>query len=261
MCDTGFGGYVDLATQPSIPIYPLSTIFGDTKAWTAFSGQDPFVFFGKTYSGFGFTDDGFLMFDTFSNYPDAPSPYLNQLMPDPVLPNNVAAVLWKDMRVVYEAETKGVSIATAGTGISIVEYDDIQDYNHPTQTYDFEAVVYSGLDDRPGYYEMVFAYDNINGGLTNVTIGVENALGTEAFTFVNQDDATAEIQNGTMICFDYVVPSEPHVITYQLEVTTTSPGVITNTVSNTVTNPGAVEVLVSNEIWVTSSLFLPIIIK
>ena len=49
-------------------------------------------------------------------------------MPDPLLPNNVAAVLWQDMNVVYSAGTKGISLATAGTSVSVVEYDDIEAY-------------------------------------------------------------------------------------------------------------------------------------
>ena len=132
----------------------------------------------------------------------------------------------------------------------------------PTETYDFEAVVYSGLDNSPGAYEIVFAYDNLVGDLSNVTIGLENVLGNEAYTLVNQEDASTTIQNGTMVCFDYVPPTEPHVITYQVEVTTPLPAVITNTLSNTVTQLGAMEVFVSNDVWVNFLyFFLPFVGK
>ena len=66
LCDTGFGGYVNLE---GFGINPQSTIAGDTKAWTAFPAQTPYNFFGQSYTGLGFTDDGFLVFDTGNNWP------------------------------------------------------------------------------------------------------------------------------------------------------------------------------------------------
>lgn len=236
MCDTGFGGYIDLA---GFSIYPQSGITGDTQAWSAFSGQNPFVFFGKEYKGVSFTDDGFLVFDVANNYPGT-APWTPQLLPNPDAPNNVAGVLWQDMEIVYDAGlNKGVSLATNGPDMTIIEYDDIQAYDDASQTYDFEAVLFSGVDTAPGAYEMVFAYDNINGGLGEVTVGIENALGDEAYAFVNDGDATGSIEDGTMVCFDYVPPSTPHVITYQLRVTTSEAQTITNTVFHTVFQIGA----------------------
>lgn len=256
MCDTGFGGYVNLK---DFGINPQSSITGDTTVWTAFSAQNPFVFFGQSYTGLGFTDDGFLVFDYANNY--GGSPWNSQSLPDPDMPNNVAAVLWQDMEIVYNATTtRGVSLATAGTSTSIVEYDDIQAYGDPTQTYDFEAVVYSGVDNAPGAYEMVFAYDNLNGGISPVTIGVENALGDEAYAYVNNADASDWIENGTMICFDYVAPTTPHVITYQAKVVTTDSMQITNVAEHSVDNPGSATAEAVNVIWVnTFQFWFPVI--
>jgi len=257
MCDTIFGGYMNLADY-GIPLQP--TVFGDSTVWGAFSTQDPFVFFGNEYSGLGFTDDGFLVFDRANNY--AGAPWNPQLLPNPDLPNNVAAMLWQDMEIVYQADMRGVSLANVGKTASIVEYDGIQVWDDPTQTYDFEAVVYTGLDTSPGAYEMVFAYDNIVGDMGAVTVGVENALGSEAYTLVNQADASALIQNGTMVCFDYVPPSTPHVITYQLRVNSTANTLITNTVKDTVYQPGAKDVYVSNDLWINHFIYLlPVIFK
>ncbi|MHB8133810.1 MAG: S8 family serine peptidase [Anaerolineaceae bacterium] len=258
MCDTGFGGYADLKTM--IGANPIASVSGDTKAWTTFSGLDPFVFFGNEYKGVSFTDDGFLVFDYANNY--AGSPWIPQLMPNPDMPNNVAAMLWQDMEIVYQAGTRGVSLASDGVSFGVIEYDDIQVYGDPTQTYDFEAVLSSGVITTPGYYELVFAYDNIVGDLGPVTIGVENALGSEAYTLVNQADASTLIQDGTMVCFDYVPPSTPHVITYQLRVTSTANTLITNTVKDTVYQPGAKDVFVSNDLWINHFVYLfPLIFK
>ncbi|PKO14971.1 MAG: hypothetical protein CVU39_12920 [Chloroflexi bacterium HGW-Chloroflexi-10] len=258
LCDTGFGGYVDLA---GFGINPQSGIFGDTDAWTAFPTQNPFVFFGEEYTGLGLSDDGFLIFDTANNY--AGSPWLVQSLPDPNVPNNVAAILWQDMEIVYEAGTKGVSLATSGPDVAIVEYDDIQVYHEPTQTYDMEAVIYSGITNGPGMYEMVFAYDNITGPLTEVTVGVENVLGDEAYTFVNADDASLLISDGTMVCVDYAGPTEPKVITYQMEVTTDKVMTAINELRSSVFKPGAKELIINSVVWLNSSelIWMPVIFR
>jgi uncharacterized repeat protein (TIGR01451 family) len=258
LCDTGYGGYLDLKTAYSID--PIAGVSGDTKAYTTFSSLEPFVYFGTEYNGVTFTDDGFLVFDGPNNY--GGSPWNVQEMPDPGLPNNVAAMLWQDMQIVYSAGAKGVSLGSDGVSFGVIEYDDIQVYGDPTQTYDFEAVISSGVITTPGNYELVFAYDNITGGLDAVTIGLENALGDEAYTLVNDDDASAVIENGTMVCFDYVGPTEPHVITYQLQVTGTEDTVITNTVISSVDQPGAKDVYVSNDIRINHlELFLPFVAR
>lgn len=252
LCDTGFGGYVDL--EP-LEIYTQASISGDTTIWSAFSSQNPFVFFGQAYSGVGFTDDGFILFDVANNW--GGSPWVTQTMPDPDLPNNVGAILWQDMEIEYSLPlNQGVSLANAGPDVSIIEYDDIQVYGDPTQTYDFEVVLFSGLDNTPGFYEMVFAYDNLNGGLDPVTIGVENASGDESYTYVNNDDASGMIQNGSMICFDYVAPTDPHVITYQAKVITADAMQVTNTASHVVDQLGSLEAFAEKMIWVNPFLYM-----
>ena len=72
------------------------SIFGDTVAYTAFSGQNPINFYGTEYTGFGFTDDGFAYFG--SGYGGAP--WVSQTVPDPAAPNNVTAGLWADFELV-----------------------------------------------------------------------------------------------------------------------------------------------------------------
>ena len=210
LCDTGFGGYVDLA---GFGIAPNAAISGDTKVWTV-SATVPFNFYGVDYPAISFTDDGFAIFDYANNY--GGSPWTNQAIPDPTLPNNLAAMLWQDMEIVYDAATnRGVSLATAGASLNIIEYDDVQPWGDPTITYDFEIVHYHVVDDTPGYYEFVFAYDNINGPLNLATIGTENVGGTEATQYAYND---ASFANGHMVCFDLVTPSTTKTITFQVTV-------------------------------------------
>ncbi len=211
LCDTGFGGYVDLA---GFGIAANAGITGDTTVWTLTPGAVPYNFYGVDYPTISFTDDGFAIFDYANNYGGAP--WINQAIPDTAYPNNLAAMLWQDMEIVYDLATnKGVSLASAGASLHIIEYDNVQIYDDPTFTYDFEIVHYHVVDDTPGYYEFVFAYDNINGPLDEATIGTENSGGTAATQYAYNN---ANFANGHMVCFDLVTPSTTHVITFQVTV-------------------------------------------
>jgi conserved repeat domain len=214
-CDTGFGGYADLET---FGILPQSSISGDTKAWGVGAGSIPFNFYGVDYNAMYFTDDGFAIFDPVNTWVPAPMPWVNQDIPDTELPNALAAILWQDMEVVYDPNPtllRGVSIATAGANYHVIEYDDVQPYGASSITYDFEIVYQHSVVDTPGWYEIVFAYDNINGPLNYATIGLENYAGTAAAQYAYMD---ANFVNGHMICFDLVTPSTTHVITFQVTV-------------------------------------------
>jgi len=244
LCDTGFGGYVDLA---GFGIPPQSGITGDTGTWTALSGQNPFQFYGIDNTGVSFTDDGFAFFDSTAG----DEPWTNTDLPDPDDPNDMLAMLWADGEIVYDGtpgQYAGVSIATANTEISVIEYDDL--YNYPAEDDsimgDVEVVFYSTIDNSPGAYEMIVAYDNIQDLPDSVTVGTENVNGSEATRFL-YGNPTGVITDGLMVCFDYTVYTpanpDPVVITYQAEVETGAVTLetITNTVYHNTDNPGSME--------------------
>ncbi len=240
MCDTPFGGYVNLQ---AFSIFPQASITGDTQAWTAFTSGDPINFYGQAYTGASFTDDGFMIFNPSSNY--GGSPWTAQTIPDTALPNNLLAALWDDFEIFYSPPptNTGVSLATAGANIFVIEYDNIEFYNGSADNFDFEIVGSRAVDDLPGAYEYVVAYDNLNGDLSGdaVTIGVENATGTAGNALVNAGDVSGVISNGFMVCFDYVAQgATPVTMTYQVTVDSGVPlgSTLTNVVSSVTNNPG-----------------------
>ncbi len=204
LCDTGFGGYVDLE---AFGIFTQASIVGDGVAWTAFSGQDPIQHFGSSpgYTGLGFTDDGLVQFAS----TDVGVP--PQSLPDATTPNDLIAALWADLEIVYDAATnRGVSLATAGSDVLILEYDDLVLAGTASIVGDFEFVIHSTINNDIGNPEIILAFDNL-GSLPGVaTIGAENADGTIAAPFLNAADPSTVLQNGLMICFDWddVVPVE-----------------------------------------------------
>ncbi|MCB0086968.1 MAG: DUF11 domain-containing protein, partial [Caldilineaceae bacterium] len=230
LCDTGFGGYVNLAdfgifAEPSIVGSGQSYRFDDF-----YGGVDAASFFGVDYpGGLYFTDDGFAHFGNLGGTDTG----LNTGLPDPALPNNLAAALWRDLDVVYdELENRGVSIAGAAS-LMLVEYDGVEPApaGSTNERYTFEILVDRFVNDTPGFYEVVFAYQGTDGAVTPATIGVENADGTRGVQYAYND---AVLQDGLMICFDWQAPEFD--ITYQavVDADLAVPAVLTNTVQHTI---------------------------
>ncbi|MEZ4711369.1 MAG: trypsin-like serine protease [Caldilineaceae bacterium] len=234
LCDTGFGGYVNLVdfgifADPSIGGSGFSYRFDDF-----YGGIDPASFFGVDYpAGLYFTDDGFAHFDS---SPGA-DPGFNTSIPDPAQPNNLAAALWRDLEVVYDPiENRGVSVAGAGS-LMLVEYDGVEPApaGSSSERYTFEILMDRFVNDTPGFYEIVFAYLGTEGSVVPATIGVENADGTRGVQYAYNN---AVLQDGLMICFDWQMPE--FAITYQavVDADLAVPAVLTNTVQHTIAAPG-----------------------
>ena len=233
LCDTGFGGYLDLE---GFGILAQPTITGDTVTFDAFSGQNPFAFYGDSYTGLSFADDGFALFG--DGYGGAP--WVPQVVPNPDAPNGLLAGFWNDFELFYDAAAnQGVSLATAGSDVSVIEFDDLEPYGGGDPIMDMEIVLYSTQDDTPGFYEAVVAFDNVASTPIG-TIGIENATGTAGSALLNAADSTGVISDGFQVCFDLTASvSEPVVLTYDVTVDPGAAGtIITNEVSHDVDSIG-----------------------
>jgi uncharacterized repeat protein (TIGR01451 family) len=244
------GPYTDLA---SYGISPISAINGDTIWFSAFTGGAPFNVWGANHTGINFTDDGIAFF---SSTPGN-TPWQHQDIPNPNDPNNLLALLWRDMEVIYSASpVRGVSLASVGGtgagGGALIEYDDIQLYLDGSRTMDMQVFVWRTPDNTPDP-EIIFAYNNISGTWGAVgTIGVENADGTFGAKFGHNDANVAGISDQFAICFDWRQPeADPHVITYRVTVDPgTSGQTLTNAVSSVVNNPGSAAATTSVDVSV-----------
>lgn len=209
------GGYVDLE---QFGIFPDPGVTGDTVSFSAFGGQN-FNFYGSSFTGgFNFTDDGFVYFNGSS---PGPNPWINLSIPDSADPNSLIAMLWRDMEIPTPSSTPGavvgVSLASNGPDLTLIEYDNIVPYQGDgSVNLDFGLAIWGFVDDSPGAYEIVVAFDNINDGDTTGTIGVEDSTGTAGTQYAFNDVA---LSDGMAICYDLVGPAlEPTVLTYQVTV-------------------------------------------
>src|SRR5690606_37603195 len=200
---TGEGGYVDLEefgflTDPEIS--------GDTVAFSVGAGA-PFNFYGVDYDEIWLTDDGYVLFDAETNYDG--EPWVPQALPDPQPPNNLLAMLWQDLEIVYdEATNRGVTVLEAGGtdegSAIVVDYNDVQLFEDPESTYDLQLIAFRGQDDTPGSYEFYVAYGDVTGPVDGLlTIGTENADGTSGQALVNADSGEGIVAEDNVVCFDY----------------------------------------------------------
>ncbi|MCB9443705.1 MAG: DUF11 domain-containing protein [Ardenticatenaceae bacterium] len=243
--------YLDLA---AIGIYPDPTIFGDSVWYQAeFTGGE-FHLFGLPQGSFlNFTDDGFLFL---SGSGPGTTPQIHQPIPDPNDPNNLLAVLWRDMEIVYDG-TRGATLVRLADSQNqmvgaIIEFDGMQDRSSAA-TFDFEAVAFFNAD--PNRYEYIFAYNNLTQPVALGTIGLENATGTLGVQYGYDDLA---LTDGMAICFDQVGSGETAVsISYQARVDDNAFGKLSNQAVHNTDNLGSKEAIASVDVNVYGdSLFL-----
>lgn len=195
------GAYTDLE---QFGIFPDTTVTGDTVSFSAFGAQN-FNFFGSSFvGGLSFTDDGFIHFNSTSGT----APWVNLPIPSASDPNNMIAMLWRDMVIptpnVTPGSVAGVSLASAGADLSIVEYDNMELYpGGAGDSIDFQVAITGFNDETPGAYEIMVAFDNVNVNSADGTIGVENATGTSGTQVAFGDVA---VTSGMAICYDLVQP-------------------------------------------------------
>lgn len=258
------GGYVDLeeygfSTSPSLS--------GDTKWWYWETGGGPIQYFGQNVGNIiNFMDDGIAFFD-----PSTPgtAPWENKDIPNSADPNNLLAFFWQDLEVQYDAANNYGITLTNLTDLDnnpvahILEMDDVHVYGETAQTYDVEFYLAKQPDDTPGAYEIIFAYDNLNGPLTTGTIGLEDAGGVLGIKYAYNDEALSQITNGTAICFDAVISQPTHTITYQVRVESTArEGWLINQLQHDNNAPQTEQEVAEARVWVAYyHSYLPLIRK
>ncbi len=247
------GAYVDLmafgfGTNPDVSGNDVTFVVDSF-------GAESFSFFGQATDDniLNFTDDGFVFFNP-AIAGDTPETHTG--IPNPADPNNMLALFWRDMEIVYDADNNyGVTTDIGlGTAAKLLEFDDIQVNGSPDDKLDFEVVIYAEVDDAFGAYEIRFAYDNIQGDvLSNGTIGLENADGTMGAQFAYDDIFLGDLSNGMAVCFDWnIPPQEPVQITYQAVANSSVGTTITNSVNHSVDNYGSEVETASSELYITS---------
>jgi hypothetical protein len=245
------GAYVDLEQYGLASIPSLS---GDTQWWFWSTTGNSINYFGQDVGNvINFMDDGIAFFD-----PSTPglSPWENQDIPNPADPNNLLAFFWRDLEVQYDADNNyGITLvnlnSSSGVPVAhILEMDNVHVYDEPDQDYDVEFFIAKQPDDTPGEYEIIFAYDNLNGPLDIGTIGLEDANATRWVKYAYDDQTLSQITNGMAICFDLSMSQSTHTITYQVRVESgAAEGWLINQVQHDNDAPQTVQEAAEARVW------------
>ena len=205
--------YTDLA---AFDLTPEADMSGDSDAWTV-SAENGYSwnFYGEEKTSFTFTDDGFGYFSGSSGT----TPWENAPIPTAAAPNDLVAYFWRDMEI-FAGASEGVTIAKLTSGDvpqgQLIEFDNISDWAESGRgaMYDMEVLLRYG---NTPTYEIIMAYDNLEGDVMAGTIGLENRAGDDGVQVGYNDLA---ITDGTAICYDLVlVPPAPAYLTIEVMAT------------------------------------------
>ncbi|MFK8014671.1 MAG: S8 family serine peptidase [Gammaproteobacteria bacterium] len=247
-CDTGVAGLSGYINLSDLGFDLDPNINGNNISYNVLPTQNMSLFGAERLGGFNVTDDGFVYFNSNPGAnPGAPAD-----IPNPAMPNDMAAILWTNMEVVYnEGEGSGVTAAAGSANLTVIEWDQVQraPAGSSSDRIDFEAVFSGRIDDAPNKFEVVYAYDNIVGDWSDAKIGIENESGTAGTEF------PATLSDGMMICWDYAdQPRDATILTFEARVLpSASGGDVTLDVFNRIDIPGAVETSASVSVAVDNS--------
>ncbi len=237
LCDMFLESYVDLADWG---VMPESVISGNNVIYRFdefYGNTDPVNFYGTDYpKGFYFTDDGFASFNA------EVGNRANVDIPNAAAPNNLVAPFWRDLSIVYDPDNyRGVSILDIGRYM-VTQYIDVEPspVGSSDDRYNFEMIMYRQVNDSPGAYEIVFAYDMTSTTKTG-TIGLENEDARKYNKYGYND---LQINKGLIICFDY---DETTKVTFRVKVADklTVPADLVTTVEHNI--PGGTALVSSAE--------------
>ncbi|MGS0498602.1 S8 family serine peptidase [Pseudoalteromonas mariniglutinosa] len=127
----------------------------------------------------------------------------------------------------HPTDPKGLTLASQYASerpdlgdLVFLEFDNVTDSN-TSETFDYEVILRSGIDDHPGMHEMIFAYDNLGAGVAEGAIFVEGGEGKYSknagfkngnlFEMLGYNDLDKLLHDDLVVCFDYVGPEQSEV--------------------------------------------------
>ena len=218
-------GYMSLADLDVDPL-PCSTQCDETLI--NITGLAPYVYNGQLYDGVAMVSNGYAIPGTGTV---ADIAFLNQDLPDAVLPNNVLAPWWTDL------DLDGTSGTDPGSGTwyaatlddgsnlyNVLEWKDAELYDDPTSIYSFQIWILANTD------LTWFTYGRVDGTNTIGTVGAEDLSGLVGDTWYYDGSGTAPVvgsdlqisSTGETAIFTYQVTADLPASDIYNEVTVTS---------------------------------------
>ncbi|MSP11967.1 MAG: DUF11 domain-containing protein [Chloroflexi bacterium] len=155
-----------------------------------------FNFYGKNYSNFYVSDNGFVSF-----FPITATYSTNLQLPSPSAPRTLLAPFWSDLNPGASGQ---IFYQTLDNQRLVVSYVGVQRFGGTATSYTFQVIINSnGLI----YYQ----YGPLTGSITQGTVGLQNENGTRGLTILYSGVGRL-IAEGTAIRLDPPRPATPPVI-------------------------------------------------
>lgn len=136
----------------------------------------PFTFAGETYTRIGIVSNGYAVVGGGTS---ADVDYINQILPDPVRPNNVLAPFWTDLNPASGGALRVGTLASGANSWLILDWENVREYSS-TRAASFQ--IWIGIN---GSEDISYTYGprtgNGDGGF--LTVGVENVFGNQGQSY------------------------------------------------------------------------------
>ncbi len=134
-----------------------------------------FDYAGETWTSIGVVSDGYVVVGGGTSQDVQ---FINQLLPDEALPNNVLAPFWSDLNPAFGGKINVNVLSDGDDAWIVVEYDAVSEFSIPTRTHSMEVWIGLNSDANPGE-DITFTYANAqpSGEAGFGTIGAENKFG------------------------------------------------------------------------------------
>jgi len=239
--------YTPLGSEFGVPSLVDATT-GDNLAGDGFSfnvfGNIEFNHYGEAKTGgMTLTDDGFLMFSGDSGT----APWANQSIPNQAAPNDMLAMLWRDMVVVEDGTDRGVRAMDLyndlGFGFVVLDFNGLQswagqdadgNFLPSDDQYSFSLWAYTDNSVLGSPYDYVVAYGDMAPNFRSSTAGAEDATGLFGI------DVSDMIAPNSQLCYTAGEMGSNYKISYQVQTTAeTDNSPITLTVESDMNNSDA----------------------
>lgn len=179
----------------------------------------PYVYAGETWESIGMVSNGYAVVGGGTG---ADVDFINQILPDPTLPNNVLAPFWTDLNPEFGGELRAGYL---GDGVStwlILEWEDVANYGDG-ELNSFQ--IWVGVN---GVEDISFTYGTVSDGDGGwLTVGAENAFGNSGQNWYADGVGTpVDVGSDLRVVSVPGAPGETHTVTYSAK--GEDPGVWTN---------------------------------
>jgi len=195
------GGYLPLS------LFGITPIGGVGDETIVNFSVNPFVYAGEVWTRIGMVSNGYAVVGGGTG---ADVDFINQVLPDPTLPNNVLAPFWTDLNPGAGGALRAAFLSGGGLTWLVLEWENVPTWSGD-EVDSFQ--IWIGVN---GYEDISFTYGPVSDGdFGSLTVGAENRYGNSGQNwYVNGSGTLVTAGDELRVVSVPGAPGETHTITY-----------------------------------------------